>query len=117
VLITVALPLFITRQMRESFDTIPERTERNWYDVTSAVRKNELDKALALADELLERNPRDFDGYYRRGEILVMLDKQTEALESFRQAARIFPLPKYKAAVEALTKSAPKRRAMPIPTP
>jgi tetratricopeptide (TPR) repeat protein len=74
----------------------------DWYDVSNASRKGDLKKALTIADELLLRNPQDFEGYYKKGEILLMLDDRAGALESFTRAEAIFPIPKYKLAVEAL---------------
>lgn len=100
-LLVFGAPFFITRHFEKTMANISE-SGRDWYDVTSAVRKGELENALSLADSLLQRNPHDFDGHYKRGEILLMVDKRPEALESFKRAAQIFPLPKYTEAVKAL---------------
>lgn len=106
-LLVFGAPFFITRHFEKTMANIGEKPGRDWYDVTSAVRKGELEKALSLADGLLQRNPRDFDGLYKRGEILLMVDKRPEALESFKRAAKIFPLPKYTEAVDALERTLP----------
>ena len=81
----------------------PKNEPKDWYDVSSATRKGDLKNALHIADELLLRTPLDFDGHYKKGEILLMMGDKDQATESFKTAARIFPMPKYKAAVDAVS--------------
>lgn len=82
----------------------PKTPPLDWYDVTQSRRQGDLPKALKLANELLTKNPRDFDGLYQKGEILLILDDKEGALQSFQAAADIFPIFKYKSAVDALKK-------------
>lgn len=82
----------------------PKAPPLEWYDVTLSRRQGDLPKALKQANELLTKNPRDFDGLYQKGEILLMLDDKEGALQSFQAAADIFPIYKYKSAVDALKK-------------
>lgn len=70
--------------------------------MTESRRQCDLQKALKEANELLAKNPRDFDGLYQKGEILLMLDDKDGARKSFQEAADIFPIYKYKSAVDAL---------------
>ena len=81
------------------------KDESDWYDVSAATRKGDLKNALHIADGLLLRTPLDFDGHYKKGEILLMMGDKEQAKKSFQTAARIFPLPKYKAAVDAIPTS------------
>jgi tetratricopeptide (TPR) repeat protein len=81
----------------------PKDVSKDWYDVIAATRKGNLKNALNIADELLIQTPLDFDGHYKKGEILLMMGDRELAKESFQTAARIFPLPKYKVAVDAIT--------------
>ncbi len=83
----------------------PKDVSKDWYDVSAATRKGNLKNALNIADELLIKTPLDFDGHYKKGEILLMMGDNEKAKESFQTAARIFPLPKYKAAVDAISTS------------
>jgi tetratricopeptide (TPR) repeat protein len=81
----------------------PKDVSKDWYDVAAATRKGDLKKALHIADELLLRTPLDFDGHYKKGEILLMMGSKEEAKKSFQTAARIFPMPKYKIAADAIS--------------
>ena len=81
----------------------PKDVSKDWYDVSAATKKGNLKDALNIADELLNQTPLDFDGHYKKGEILLMMGDRELAKESFQTAARIFPLPKYKVAVDAIT--------------
>lgn len=94
---------YVEQRMKRSSDVTQK--EHDWYDVNYASRKGDLEKALSIADELLLRNPRDFEGYYKKGELLLMLNDGAGALNSFKKAEEIFPLPKYQSAVEALEKA------------
>jgi len=87
----------------------PRDVSKDWYDVSAATRKGDLKNALNIADELLRQTPLDFDGHYKKGEILLMMGDKGQAKESFQTAARIFPLPKYKAAVDAIATSSEER--------
>ncbi len=82
---------------------------KNWYDVSASSRNRYLKNALHIADGLLLQTPLDFDGHYKKGEILLMMGDKGQAKESFQTAARLFPLPKYKAAVDAISASPEKR--------
>lgn len=81
-----------------------DQDPKDWYDVSTLSRKGELERALQVADHLLNQTPRDFEGHYRKGEILLMMNEQEKAKESFETAYTIFPIPKYKSAVDALSK-------------
>ena len=81
----------------------PKNESKDWYDVSSATRKGDLKNALQIADGLLLQTPLDFDGHYKKGEIYLMMGDKEKAKESFQTAARIFPLPRYKAAVDAIS--------------
>lgn len=81
-----------------------DRDPKDWYDVSTLSKKGELEKALRIADDLLIRTPRDFEGHYRKGEILLMMNEPEKAKASFEAAYVIFPIPKYKSAVDALSK-------------
>ncbi|HWL53011.1 MAG TPA: hypothetical protein VNQ90_11285 [Chthoniobacteraceae bacterium] len=109
VLVMIAFPFLASRYLNQTLKSHSEAAskEYDWYDVSHASRKGDLHKALSMADELLSRHPRDFNGHYQRGEILLMLDERPEALKSFRKAAEIFPLPKYQSAVKALEPAPP----------
>ena len=78
---------------------------KDWYDVNNATRKGELEKALQTANELLTRTPLDFEGHYKKGEILLMMGNRKGAKESFQMAFNIFPMPKYETAIHALSRS------------
>lgn len=78
-------------------------SKKDWYHVISASRKGELSKAIQIADELLILSPNDFEGHYKKGEILLMLGQRQEAKQCFQTAFEIFPIPKYRIAVEALS--------------
>jgi len=95
--------IVISLQMDARFKDIqaPKVESKDWYDVSAATRKGDLKNALRIADELLLRTPLDFDGHYKKGEILLMMGDKIQAKESFATAARIFPMAKYKAAVDA----------------
>lgn len=90
---------FFKRQV-ESLAT--PRETRTWYDATSAARSGNIKRAVEIADELLTANPRDFEGHYRKGEILLMAGERKKALSSFEAAANIFPIEKYTSAVDAV---------------
>ena len=109
ILLMISIPFFASRYLDQTIKSHTERTaeSRDWYDVSSASRKGNLKEALSIADELLLRNPRDFEGHYRKGELLLMLDDRAAALQSFRKAAELFPLPKYENAVKALESITP----------
>ena len=83
----------------------PKDVSKDWYDVSATTRKGDLKNALHIADELLLRTPLDYEGHYKKGEILLMMGNNEEAKKSFQNAARIFPIPKYKAAVEATSRA------------
>lgn len=87
-----------------TFGKITQDTEKpiDWYDVTLCVRRGDIDKALEHANKLLENTPRDFEGHYRKGEILLILGDKAGARESFQSAYDIFPVYKYRHAVEVL---------------
>lgn len=87
----------------------PKDVSKDWYDVSAATKKGNLKDALNIADELLNQTPLDFDGHYKKGEILLMMGDRELAKESFQTAASIFPLPKYKEAVDAITTPSEKR--------
>lgn len=76
----------------------------SWCEVDSATRKGELEKALTMSDELLAKNPQYFEGHYKKGEIQLMLGDKEGAKKSFQAAYDIFPILKYKQAVEAFQK-------------
>ena len=77
----------------------------SWRDVTTSRQQADLPKALRQADEVLAKNPRDDEGLYRKGEILVMLGDRAGARASFEQAYKIFPHDGYKKAFDALNVS------------
>lgn len=79
----------------------PEKAQATLSDAYSATRRGDLAKALQNVNEVLQRNPRDFEAHYRKGEILIMQGNIEEARESFRAARDIFPVPKYQEAFEA----------------
>ena len=83
----------------------PKNESKDWYDVSAATRKGDLKNALHIADELLLRTPLDFDGHYKKGEILLMIGDKEKAKESFLTAARIFPIPKYRIAVDSFSRA------------
>lgn len=85
--------------------SLSKKTSFSWYDVDASRSRGDLQKALKQANELLTKNPRDFDGLYQKGEILLMLNDREGALKSFQEASDIFPIYKYKSAVDALKKS------------
>jgi hypothetical protein len=87
----------------------PKDDSKDWYDVSAATRRGDLKNALHIADGLLLQTPFDFDGHYKKGEILLMMGDKGQAKKSFQTAARIFPLPKYKAAVDAISTSPEER--------
>lgn len=74
----------------------------DWNDVLLSRNQADLPKALRQADELLAENPGYALGYYRKGEILLMLRDKEGALQSFKRAYDILPIDGYKRAVEAL---------------
>lgn len=80
-----------------------EKTYR-WFDVGLAERNGDYQRALSIATELLERTPSDFEGHYRVGEILLKLGDEERALVSFKKAEEIFPIPRHRNAVEALSR-------------
>ena len=80
----------------------PRESPINWYDVSLDMRRGDLDKALKSANLLLQKVPRDFEGHYRKGEILLMLGENLESKKSFQAAYSIFPTSKYKNAVDTL---------------
>lgn len=82
----------------------PGGVSHEWYDVSRAERKGDYEKALYIANELLERTPLDFDGHYRVGEILLKLGDKERAIISFKRAEEIFPIPRHRNAIEALSK-------------
>jgi len=101
-IILIATSLYFDRTIKEI--SSDESKPAEWYDVTLAERKGDLGKALSIADELLARTPLDFEGHYRKGELLLELGRRDAALESFKKAKEIFPIPKHNDAVEALDK-------------
>ena len=105
VILTILIGVGISFYWDSRFKDIekPKDEAKDWYDVSAATRKGDLKKALHIADELLLRTPFDFDGHYKKGEILLMMGDKNQATESFKTAARIFPMPKYKAAVDAVS--------------
>lgn len=102
----------------QSKDAVP--TVPNWSEVESSARNGELARALELADTLLAKNPQYFEGHYKKGEILLMLGDKDGAKKSFQAAYDLFPIPKYKQAVEAFQKPkaiAAKPGQPPVPVP
>ncbi len=91
-------------QWNDLRDELTQEVEKKpaWYEVSGAVHRNDFETALTFADALLKEHPFDFDGHYRRGEILLKKGDPAAALESFKRAAEIFPIPKHRQAVEAL---------------
>jgi tetratricopeptide (TPR) repeat protein len=104
-ILIILCAIVISVQMDARFKGMdaPKDELKDWYDVSAATRKGDLKKALHIADELLLRTPLDFDGHYKKGEILLMMGDKDQATESFKTAARIFPMPKFKAAVDAVS--------------
>lgn len=99
----IGLGIVLSFKNTISDTTRPPDGPIEWYDVRQAAQKGDLQAALRLADELLQRIPLDFDGHYTKGEILLMLGERDAALASFKKAAEIFPIPRHTAAVEALS--------------
>ena len=81
----------------------PKEESKDWYDVSAATRRGHLKDALHIADELLLQTPLDFEGHYKKGEILLMMGNKEKAKESFQAAARIYPISKYKTAVDSIS--------------
>lgn len=79
-----------------------KRTAVDWNSVCASRAKGDLTKALEMADQLLVKNPGDFDGHYKKGEILLMMGDKEAALKSFQTAQDLFPILKYRDAVSAL---------------
>lgn len=98
-LVTVAHSLLEPLLQRKQKETPP----MDWYAVDSYRREGELAKALAAADQLLIRSPRDFELLYKKGQIQLMLGDKQSARQSFQAAAEIFPVHPYKQAYEAMS--------------
>ena len=91
---------FLNNRIKEDFKEKDQAV--GWWDTRRAVESGDLPRALSIADKLLNVNPRDFEGHYRKGEILLMMNQPEAAAESFQKAAEIFPIPKYKEAANSL---------------
>jgi tetratricopeptide (TPR) repeat protein len=70
-------------------------------DAYTQIREGNLPKALQSTDEVLKRNPRDYDAHYYKGQILLMQGDIDGAVKSFFEAKNIFPLPRYEEAFQA----------------
>lgn len=95
----LAIPYYVGQVGRGALET---KNEPNWNGVCSARNQGDLSKALEITDQMLAKNPGDFDGHYKKGEILLMLGDKEASLKSFQTAYDIFPITKYRDAVNAL---------------
>jgi len=100
ILVGVALSVYWDSRFKEIEK--PKVESKDWYDVNMASRKGDLKTALHIADDLLLKTPLDFDGFYKRGEIQIMLGSNEKAKDDFQTAFKIFPISKYKAAADAI---------------
>jgi tetratricopeptide (TPR) repeat protein len=91
----------------------PQAKALSWRDVRLSRQQADLPKALRQADELLAKNPRDDDGLYRKGEILLMMGDRNGARVCFEQAYKIFPIDGYKRAVDAMKVLETKVKTLP----
>src|SRR5690349_13493359 len=56
---------FLNNRLKEEFKEKDQAV--GWWDTRRAVESGDLSRALSIADKLLKVNPRDFEGYYRKG--------------------------------------------------
>ncbi len=76
----------------------------SWRTVSTLVRNGDLDQALEIGRSLIHESPLDYKGHFQIGEIYIMMGQDDEALESFRRAYEVFPIPMYETAIEAMQK-------------
>lgn len=86
--------IVMEKRLKNSLEDLgaPEKTETpTWNDVDWNVRRANLDEAIRVGEELIQRMPQYAEGHHRLASAYLAAGKTDQAREHYAQAFHLFP--------------------------
>src|SRR5436189_1017923 len=87
----IVFGVLLEKRVSTNVEDFPPRPKPDWYDVERNVRSGDLDKAIGMGEELIQKTPEYPEAHKRLAEANLAADKLDKAREHYAEAFRLLP--------------------------